>query len=159
MTAPTPQQLQDLALDLQVELQKLEHLVEGLASLGPVAVDPLRVDAAALRLQSLYTGIERCLVQISRVLNGGTPDGGEWHRRLLDRMGQPTAQRPAVLSAEAIASLQELLRFRHLVRHLYAYELQAEPVERLRRQGIALWPGVRADLERLNGWLLAAPPS
>ncbi len=73
MTAPTPQQLQDLALDLQVELRKLEHLVEGLASLGPVAVDPLRVDAAALRLQSLYTGIERCLVQISRVLNGGSP--------------------------------------------------------------------------------------
>ena len=66
MTAPTPQQLQDLALDLQVELQKLEHLVEGLASLGPVAVDPLRVDAAALRLQSLYTGIERCLVQCLR---------------------------------------------------------------------------------------------
>jgi hypothetical protein len=64
-----------------------------------------------------------------------------------------------VLSAEAIAALQELLRFRHLVRHLYAYELQAEPVERLLRQGIALWPGVREDLERFRGWLLAAPRS
>ena len=59
MTAPTPQHLQDLALDLQVELQKLEHLVEGLASLGPVAVDPLRVDAAALRLHGVVQAMSK----------------------------------------------------------------------------------------------------
>ncbi len=155
MAPPTPQQLNDLALDLQVELGKLDRLIEGLDSLGPVLGDPLRVDAAALRLQSLYTGIERCLVQISRVLNGGTPDGAEWHRRLLERMGQTTDQRPAVLAADTIESLQELLRFRHLVRHLYAYELQPEPVERLRLTAKALWPLVQADLEGFRGWLMA----
>jgi hypothetical protein len=78
----------------------------------------LRIDAAALRLQSVYTGIERCFLQISRVLPGDTPDGGDWHRRFLDRMGQPTEERPAVLREASIASLQELLCFRHLVRHL-----------------------------------------
>lgn len=155
MAPPTPEQLNDLALDLQVELGKLDRLIEGLDSLGPVLGDPLRVDAAALRLQSLYTGIERCLVQISRVLNGGTPDGAEWHRRLLERMGQTTDQRPAVLAADSIESLQELLRFRHLVRHLYAYELQPEPVERLRLAAKALWPLVQADLEQFRGWLMA----
>jgi hypothetical protein len=60
----------------------------------------------------------RCLVQIARVLNGGSPDGPEWHR---------------VRTAGAA-------RFRHLVRHLYAYELRPEPVERLRVQALALWP-------------------
>lgn len=153
MAAPSPEQLSDLALDLRVELDKLERLVEGLEALAPVADDPLRVDASALRLQSLYTGIERCLVQITRVLNGGTPDGAEWHRRLLERMGQSTDQRPAVLSARCIAELQELLRFRHLVRHLYAYELRSEPVERLRGGAVALWPSVRAELERFRDWL------
>ncbi len=159
MAAATPEQLNDLALDLQVELEKLNRLVAGLEILGPVEADPLRVDAAALRLQSLYTGIERCLVQITRVLNGGTPDGAEWHRRLLDRMGQPCDQRPAVLSGAVISGLQELLRFRHLVRHLYAYELRPDPVERLRREAIALWPAVQADLEGFRRWLLAASPS
>lgn len=139
MAAPTPQQL-----------------VRGILALGPVAHDPLWVDAAALRLQSLYTGIERCLVQIVRVLNGGTPDGGEWHRRLLERMGQPTDHRPAVLQAATIAELQELLRFRHLVRHLYAYELRPEPVERLRLQALALWPQVQWQLEAFRHWLVAA---
>lgn len=156
MVAPSPDQLNDLSLDLRVELNKLERLVEGIDSLGSVASDPLRVDAAALRLQSLYTGIERCLVQITRVLNGGTSVGAEWHRRLLERMGQSTDQRPAVLSAACIAELQELLRFRHLVRHLYAYELRPEPVERLRQMAVLLWPSVRAELERFRDWLSAA---
>lgn len=82
--------------DLVVEERKLAALVDSLAALGVVAGDRLRVDAAALRLQSLYTGIERCFLQVSRVLHGGTPDGQDWHRRLLERMGQPTEERPAV---------------------------------------------------------------
>jgi hypothetical protein len=153
MAAPSPQQLRDLALDLAVEERKLDALVDSLAALGVVAGDRLRVDAAALRLQSLYTGIERCFLQVSRVLNGGTPDGGDWHRRLLERMGQPTEERPAVLREASIASLQELLRFRHLVRHLYAYELQPEAVERLRTLALALWPEVRGELNAFQGWL------
>ena len=153
MAAPSPQQLRDLALDLAVEERKLDALVDSLAALGVVAGDRLRVDAAALRLQSLYTGIERCFLQVSRVLHGGTPDGQDWHRRLLERMGQPTEERPAVLREASIASLQELLRFRHLVGHLYAYELQPEPVERLRTLALALWPEVRGELNAFQGWL------
>ena len=136
-----------------MEARKLAALVDSLAALGVVAGDRLLVDAAALRLQSLYTGIERCFLQVSRVLHGGTPDGQDWHRRLLERMGQPTEERPAVLCEASIASLQELLRFRHLVRHLYAYELQPEPVERLRTLALALWPEVRGELNVFKGWL------
>ncbi|TVS02444.1 MAG: hypothetical protein EA413_12290 [Cyanobium sp. PLM2.Bin73] len=157
MAAPSPEQLADLSLDLQVEIHKLQRLIGGIQELGPLAEDPLRVDAAALRLQSLYTGIERCLVQISRVLNGGSGEGAEWHRRLLERMGQPTVRRPAVLSPATIADLQELLRFRHLVRHLYAYELRPEPVERLRCQALTVWPRVKVDLERFRRWLATGP--
>jgi hypothetical protein len=68
-------------------------------------------------------------------------------------MGQPTEERPALLCEASIASLQELLRFRHLVRHLYAYELQPEPVERLRTLALALWPLVRGELNAFQGWL------
>ena len=56
MAAPSPQQLRDLALDLTVEARKLAALVDSLAALGDVAGDRLRIDAAALRLQSFYTG-------------------------------------------------------------------------------------------------------
>ena len=76
------------------------------------------MDAVALRLQSFYTGSERCFVLIVRVINGATPDGADWHRRLLDRMAVASLARPAVLRADTAQGLGELLRFRHVVRHL-----------------------------------------
>ena len=83
-----------------MERAKLARLVESLCELQRT-IDrkpPLTVvDASALRLQSFYTGIERCFVLIVRVLNGGTPDGADWHRRLVERMAIATDVRPAVL--------------------------------------------------------------
>lgn len=61
--------------------------------------------------------------QIVRVLNGGTPEGADWHRRLLDRLTQATDLRPPLLSASTAQSLAKLLGFRHVVRHLYADDL------------------------------------
>ena len=72
------------------------------------------------------------LLLISRVVNGGTPSQGEgWHRRLLERMAMATDTRPAVLHESTQQELQEYLRFRHLVRNLYADELRPEPIQRL----------------------------
>ena len=90
-----------------MEEEKLSPLVRGLDALGPVLVDPLLAEVAAMRLQSFHTGIERCLVLINRVLNGGTPEGSDWHRRLLERMGQATSEGPVVLSAASIEALRE----------------------------------------------------
>ena len=82
---PTDRRLADLCFDLQVERSKLNALVLSLAALQrdwPLTeAAEERSDAAALRLQSFYTGIERCFVQIVRVVNGGPPDGADWHRR------------------------------------------------------------------------------
>ena len=111
-----------------------------------------------MRLQSFHTGIERCLVLISRVLNGGTPEGSDWHRRLLERMGQATSEGPVVLSAASIEALRELLRFHQLVRHLYSYALKAEPVERLRLEAVAVWCRVRENLRAFQVWLAEPLP-
>ena len=75
--APSRQKLDDLLEDLKVERGKLNTLVESLQEIDTAddreTLPPLWVDAAALRLQSMYTGIERCCVLIVRVLNGATP--------------------------------------------------------------------------------------
>ena len=82
---PSDRRLAELALDLQVERSKLNALVLSLAALQRdwqlAEAAEERSDAAALRLQSFYTSIERCFVQIVRVVNGGPPDGADWHRR------------------------------------------------------------------------------
>lgn len=159
MASPDPWQrrLRDLQLDLGIERGKLAALVgslqrlDGLIEAGTSTSET--IDSAALRLQSLYTGVERCLLLIVRVVNGGTPEGGDWHRRLLDRMATETESRPAVLSPEARTGLADLLAFRHVVRHLYAYELDADRVCRLLRRAIVLWPRIAADLVAFESWL------
>ena len=155
---PSDRLLADLCLDLQVERSKLSTLVLSLANLQRdwhvAEAAEERSDAAALRLQSFYTGIERCFVQIVRVLNGGPPDGADWHRRLLERMGVSTELRPALLDATTVAGLAELMRFRHVVRHLYAYELERDQVLRLLQRALELWPAVDQQLKVFEAWLI-----
>ena len=59
--------------------------------------------------------------------------------RLLERMATATEQRPAVFKEATQVGLQEYLRFRHLVRNLYADELGPEPIALLLRQLPPLW--------------------
>jgi hypothetical protein len=156
---PSERHLAELRTDLQVERAKRSVLVESLAALQRAWDVPEgaqeRCDAGALRLQSLYTGIERCFVQVARVLNGGPPDGADWHRRLLERMTVPTQARPELLDSATAKGLAELLRFRHVLGHLYAYELEPEQVQRLLRRALELWPIVDHQLVAFDTCLQA----
>ena len=79
--------LLELRDDLNRESRRLEKLVGGLVAMEQrLSSSTETVEAAALRLHSFYTGVERILLLVSRVVNGGTPSRGEgWHRRLLER--------------------------------------------------------------------------
>ena len=147
--------LLELRDDLTREARRLEQLVESLLELeSRLGSNSETVEAAALRLHSFYTGVERMLLLVSRVVNGGTPSRGEgWHRRLLERMAMPTDTRPAVLQEGTQRDLQEYLRFRHLVRNLYADELRAEPIQRLVKQLKDTWPKLSADIAAFQSWL------
>ena len=103
--------------------------------------------------RTCYTGIERCLLQIVRVLHGGTPEGADWHRRLLDRLTQPTERRPALLSAATARSLGQLLGFRHVVHHLYADDLDPLQVQQRLEGALELWPRLSAELSAFERWL------
>ena len=77
--------LLELRDDLSRECSGLHKLVTGLRKLSQrLDHSADAVEAAALRLHSFYIGVERMLLLISRVVNGGTPSQWEgWHRRLL----------------------------------------------------------------------------
>lgn len=94
------------------------------------------------------------LLLVSRVVNGGTPSTGEgWHRRLLERMAMPTETPPAVLTERTQRDLEEYLRFRHLVRNLYADELHAEPIQHLIEQLRQTWPMLATDIAEFQSWM------
>jgi hypothetical protein len=154
-----PEELLELRDDLSREQQRLGRLVRSLEELRSLLDQPDRrsqelIEAAALRLHSFYTAVERCLLLVSRVINGGTPSQGQgWHRRLLERMAMATEQRPGLLREETQIDLQAYLRFRHLVRNLYSDELRAEPIALLIRDLPAVWRKLSEDLDGFREWL------
>ena len=94
--------------------------------------DDVFLDAAALNLHAFYTGLERIFRQIAAEIDGSVPSGTDWHRILMKQMTTDLpGVRPAVLSAGTALSLDEFLRFRHVVRNGYALKLDPERVERL----------------------------
>ena len=96
---------------------------------------------------------DRALLRHRRLRVGLRSHRADWHRRLLERMAIATEARPAVLAAGTVGRLGELLRFRHVVRHLYAYELERDQVFRLLTSAIGLWPQLQVDFDRFGAWL------
>ncbi|MEJ2305783.1 MAG: hypothetical protein P8Y14_30030 [Anaerolineales bacterium] len=92
----------------------------------------LYIDSVVLNLHDFYSGLERVFQQIGTTVDGHLPSGADWHRDLLNQMqDEMTDLRPPVLSQEAGQSLDEFLRFRHVVRNIYAFRFDPERVQHL----------------------------
>ena len=105
-------QMQELAADIALELERLRHL-EGQIQRVMVEIqnDPTRADlfyeSLALKLHNFYTGCERIFRLVATDLNGGLPGGQDWHRRLLERMSTERDGRPAVIRRETALGLNK----------------------------------------------------
>lgn len=65
-------------------------------------------------------------------INGDFEAGEHWHKQLLYHMTLELKDiRPAVISKELAASLDEFLTFRHLFRNIYGFELMGDRLHRL----------------------------
>lgn len=92
----------------------------------------LYLDSAALNLHDFYAGLERIFQQIATSVDRSLPSGQDWHRELLRQMTLDLPKvRPQVLSKETIKTIDEFLRFRHVVRNIYTFEFDAERIEKL----------------------------
>ncbi len=117
---------------IRSELENIEEVVTRVrraaeASEGDSVNSDLYWDAIALNLHDFYTGLERVLRYIATEVDGHVPAGAEWHQELLRQMATPLPQiRPAVFSNETIKRLDEYLRFRHVVRNVYAFEFDPQ---------------------------------
>lgn len=114
----------------------------------------LYVDAAALNLHDFYTGLERVFRQIAVTVDRSTPSGQEWRRDLLKQMCIDIPDlRPAVISPATCAALDELMRFRHVVRNVYAFQLDGGRVAQLVEEGQPLVNQVADELEKFAMFL------
>ncbi len=85
------------------------------------------IKSTALELHNFYTAAERIFEHVAGDLNGALPQTHDWHLRLLRSMAVEVPEvRPAVLDERIVGHLSEYLRFRHVVRNVYGFELDEE---------------------------------
>jgi hypothetical protein len=136
---------------IRQELADLERVVaraEQAMSLARNSTEhDLYLDSVALNLHDFYGGLERIFRHIATDVDQSLPGGPEWHRDLLRQMSIALSQvRPQILSANAVKGLDEYLRFRHVVRNVYAFKFDLERMEFLIRQLRPLFDQVRTEL-------------
>ena len=90
------------------------------------------VDAAALNLHGFYAGLERIFLIVGERIDQSVPSGASWHQELLLQMAVELPDtRPAVISEDLVDALDRYRGFRHVVRNVYAYVLDARRVGEL----------------------------
>lgn len=134
----TKEEIITLIAEIEEELKSLEVLEGSLQRLQNKLKDASSEDrqyfleSAALELHNLYTGYEGIFEKIAGEINGRVPTTSNWHRRLLKNMALDIPEvRPFVITQTLEKELEEYLRFRHLVRKLYGFELEWERVKPL----------------------------
>ena len=124
-------------LTLTAEIEETLTVVANLVREGKEAMSirhpsPLEIRGAADLIHDFYTAAEDIFERIADEVNGGIPRGEHSHRDLLKQMSLDVpGLRPPILSIPLRNQLGEILRFRHLFRHAYSYQLEWERVKSL----------------------------
>jgi hypothetical protein len=127
-----------------IRLRLLAELEGDRASLGRLAASigelrarspeagTMRALALAFQLERFYTAVEGVLARVLRTLDGDVPQGPDWHSDLLRAASVPVeGLRPAILPAEVVSDLRDLLGFRHYARQGYDTPPETKRVEDL----------------------------
>ncbi len=131
--------------DLERVATRVRRAVE--ATSGDPVDSDLYWDAIALNLHDFYTGLERILRHIAAQVDGHLPEGSDWHQELLRQMATQLPRiRPPVFSEGTIKRLDAYLRFRHVVRNVYAFEFDPQRIR-------PLVEALAGDLARVKGEL------
>lgn len=105
------------------------------------------LDSVALNMLDFYSGLERIFRHIATDVDQSLPVGSERHRDLLLQMSVSIMQlRPHVISKDTVKGLDEYLRFRHIVRNVYAFTFDAERIDLLIRQLRPLFNQLHTEL-------------
>lgn len=103
----------------------VERVENKLAEITQSTPDDFTIGGFASYLHSFYNGVEKVFKLIAEYVDEFEPPDKAWHKELLKQMAlEIQGVRPAVLTAELAAVLEEYLEFRHFFRHSYSFHLE-----------------------------------
>jgi len=117
--------------EIEKEINNLNLLRDELSKLSKEESSIFKRTAGSI-LHDFYNCCERIFKNIAIEINGGFEENEKWHKALLFKMTIPIKDiRPAVISEELAAELDEYLSFRHVFRNIYGFELKGNRVDHL----------------------------
>jgi uncharacterized protein YutE (UPF0331/DUF86 family) len=129
-------------------LQQLEIFLRELSNQSDVMYQNALINSIALNFHGVYTGIERIFEVIAKKIDQRFPTGDKWHRDLLEQMSVDIPRvRKAVITEETRLILDELRRFRHLVRSAYSCQLDEEKVLIIAHQIVNSYQTIINDIQ------------
>jgi len=149
----------EIAERIRSEIDDLEQTVDRIlkvwSDMKKAPVDQsVYIDSVALNLHGFYSALEKLFELILRNIDKKTLPSKTWHQDLLKIMSQSAESvRPAVISNDTYKRLDKFLRFRHLVRNIYATNLIPQKIELLIEDLGLLWPNLRRELLSFAGFL------
>lgn len=121
-----------LAARLRLELAEVERVAERARLIWAEfqeSSDGFLVDATALNLHGFYAGLEKAFASVAARVDRSTPSGDAWHAELLLQMAaELPGVRPPVISLGLMDSLDRYRGFRHVVRNVYASQLDPRQI-------------------------------
>jgi hypothetical protein len=143
-----------LKKEIDVGLENLARLAREMGDLtGRFINEPdfIQTRAAGSILHDFYCGVEKIFERIAVHINGELPKGEDWHTELLLQMAHPIKGiRDAVISTDLLEKFKEYLRFRHLFRHIYGFELKWKRFEGLSLSLPAILSEFKDNLEKFK---------
>jgi len=136
---------------IKIEIENLERLNNEMNELlKKIDKEPgfIEVRAAGSIIHDFYCGIEKIFERIALSIDKKLPEGENWHSELLSQMAKPCGRkRDAVISKELFENLKEYLRFRHLFRNIYGFELKWDRFKAISVKLDSIFKKVRHEIE------------
>ncbi len=149
---------------IESELASLARIHEGMtgfqASNDGEPRNDLDVRLYGSFLHDFFTCVERIFREIAASIDGEVPTGETWHRSLLDQMALDiTGVRTKVIDTSLKARLYEYLRFRHIFRNVYGFDLKWDKISTLVKDYSSVYSEVEASIRAFVDFLRKIDPS
>ena len=143
-------QIEAGVVDLERVISRAELIFEKYIRTG----DDAYFDSLALNLHNFYAGVEHIFEMIAHTVDRSLPDNPPRDSHLLRQMSVEIGTvRPAVISRRSYECLEEYRSFRHVVRHVYTFNLRGTRLKELGEGTRPCLTTLANDLEQFTNFL------
>ena len=139
--------LKVLKAQIENELGNMETLLDEASAIYDNEESNINIRAGGSVLHDFYTGVENIFQAIASTIDEKVPDGMSWNIELLNQMTLDIKNlRSHVISRDTATMLEEYLRFRHLFRKRYGFDLDWKSIKKLLKGLKITYRSLKRDL-------------